>query len=105
MIRSLIVCVGLAIPLLASCSGASTPIARLYATRAGGTGTDVTNGVSALASGGALVSGSFSGTATFGSHHPHERRQHRRLRRPHRRAGTGPGPNAPAAPTTTTPWA
>jgi hypothetical protein len=67
MIRSLIVCVGLAIPLLASCSGASTPIARLYATRAGGTGTDVTNGVSALASGGALVSGSYTATATFGA--------------------------------------
>jgi hypothetical protein len=67
MIRSLIVCVGLAIPLLASCSGAATPAAQPYATRAGGTGTDVTNGVSALADGGALVSGSFSGTAAFGA--------------------------------------
>ncbi len=38
-----------------------------WATRGGGTGTDVATGVSALANGSSIITGYFSGTATFGS--------------------------------------
>jgi len=40
----------------------------VWAKRAGGTGADSGSGVSVLADGGAIVTGSFTGTATFGTH-------------------------------------
>ncbi len=50
----------------ATASAAAAVPSYAWATKGGGTGTDYANGVSALANGSSIITGRFTGTATFG---------------------------------------
>ena len=68
-LRTAITCVCSALVLLVGVqvASASPPPGVSWATQAGGTGTDVGVGISALPDGSSIVTGYFNGTATFGS--------------------------------------
>ena len=68
-LRTAIGCVCSAFALLGGVQvvSASPPPGVSWGTQAGGTGSDVGQGISALPDGSSIVTGNFSGTATFGS--------------------------------------